>query len=77
MTEIDPKKIENKDLRHQIAKDIVAIRNLESISDKTKEKLIRDLIDKKTLTETTNSQESNEKEKVPELEENNFHIDST
>ncbi|MFZ2151258.1 MAG: hypothetical protein WAZ12_02735 [Candidatus Absconditicoccaceae bacterium] len=76
MIEIDPKKLENKDLRHKIAKDIVAIRNLESISDKIKEKLIRYLIDKKSLTETTQSQESNEKEKIPEFEEDTFRIDS-
>ncbi len=77
MIEIDPKKLENKDIRHKIAKDIIAIRNLESISDKTKEKLIRDLLDKKSLTETQSNKESNEKENMSELEEDNFHIDST
>lgn len=76
MISIDAKKLEHKDTRHKIAKDIVAIRHLESISDKTKETLIRDLLDKKILTQSPHLTESNEKELIPQFEENNLHIDS-
>jgi len=76
MAKIDPLKLENKDTRHKITKDIVAIRHLESLSDKTKETLIRDLLDKKSSTQTPHILESRETETIPQFEEDNLRVDS-
>lgn len=46
------KKVQNRDLRHKIAKDIVAVRNLGIFSEGKREELIRELLAQKEVSET-------------------------
>lgn len=52
MAKKDLKKTEHASERHEIAEDIVAIRNLKSFSQEKKDELIQGLLDKKELTQT-------------------------
>jgi|GEM_PF-1427696 len=52
MTKKDLKKTEHASERHEIAEDIVAIKNLKSFSQEKKDELIQGLLDKKELTQT-------------------------
>ncbi len=52
MANKDLKKTEYVSERHEIAEDIVAIRNLKSFSQEKKDELIQGLLDKKELTQT-------------------------
>ena len=52
MAKKDLKKTEHTSERHEIAEDIVAIRNLKSVSQEKKNELIQSLLDKKKLTQT-------------------------
>lgn len=52
MTKQDLKKNDHAEVRHEIAEDIVSIRNLKSFSQEKKEELIKELLAKKELTQT-------------------------
>jgi len=72
----DPKKVENADLRHQIAKEIVSIKKLKLISEEKKEDLIQDLLaQKEPETEEVENKESKEIMKPQRLQRENHKID--
>ena len=52
MAKKDLKKTEHTSERHEIAEDIVAIRNLKSVSQEKKNEIIQSLLDKNKLTQT-------------------------
>lgn len=52
MAKKDLKKIEHAEEIHEIAEDILAIRNLKTFSQEKKDELIQGLLDKKELTQT-------------------------
>jgi hypothetical protein len=53
MAKLDQKKIEHVSERHEIAQDIVAIKNLKRVKQEKKDELIKDLLDEKYTTQSS------------------------
>lgn len=72
---LNPKKIEHTEKRHELAEDIVAIRNLKSFSEEKKGELINELLRHKKITEMKTRKDYAETMKAPKLEKENHKID--
>jgi hypothetical protein len=75
MVREDLKKIENKQVRDDIAHDISSIRKLRYISEYRKKELIKDLLEVKPQTQDYDAREK--KAEAIKLEDKPFSIDST